>query len=175
MHWFMHSVWLLVCRWKAVESLSFIPRWEVSSFQKREVKTGSQSETILEGRPWSLKMVEMKNCARPEASSNLTVGMKWACLDKQCVENMRRWEISDEIHWDRIPVTGRNLKRNEVTIGSMVRGFVTLAQVTAVHVTADVIGKTWPGVISGKQFYHFCTSWKAGERRVMIMKKDFCM
>ena len=51
------------------------------AFQNKDVKTDPQSEMMLDGRPWSLNIEAMKSRARPGASRDLTVGIKWACLE----------------------------------------------------------------------------------------------
>ncbi len=53
------------------------------AFQNKDVKTDPQSEMMLDGRPWSLNIEAMKSQARSGVSRDLTVGIKWACLESQ--------------------------------------------------------------------------------------------
>ena len=94
------------------------------AFQNKDVKTDPRSEMMLDGRPWSLNIEAMKSQARSGVSRDLTVGIKWACLESQSMTtsevlspcNVGRSEIkSMEINSQ---FTGRDLKWIESPYGA---------------------------------------------------------
>lgn len=51
---FIHSLWLSVCGWKAVESNHSVPSHSQTYLQSSEVNWGPLHDTIVSGKPWKL-------------------------------------------------------------------------------------------------------------------------
>jgi len=75
---FTLSVWPSVWGWLAVENEWLISRSEHNRFQKSKVNWVSQSEMIESGKPWSLKILLIKESTAIAAVGKHLKGMKWA-------------------------------------------------------------------------------------------------
>ena len=77
------SLWPSVWGWYAKEKFNFVPKFSKISFQNLLVILRSLLETILLGRPWYLKMLEIKRVAIWCSLIVFLTDIKWACLLNQ--------------------------------------------------------------------------------------------
>ena len=79
--WFILSVWLSVCRWKAVDSFILIPNIPFNSFVISVVNCSSLSNTILSGSPYNFHTLFLNNLINPSADISSMVATKCIILD----------------------------------------------------------------------------------------------